>query len=141
VSDSSALRGPIARARAIAIVGLASGLGVAALAGVYIGFVSGVLEDARGYPMTGFIYLAAIGVVPLVVGLPIALLSVLRLRLLARADAHPEEVEAAELAMRFGRPALKLWFRDRKSVVVATGDADRNQLIGSIKLPRARVVR
>lgn len=140
------LHGPLARARAGAVLGLAVGLGIAAVAGIYIALVSTVLMTDNGFPVVGFVYIAAVGVLPLVVGLPIALINGIRLRLLQRASAHPERVDAAELAMRWGKPALRIHFTDRKSVVIATGDLDRNMLIEEIragrmprKLPGARV--
>ena len=144
--ESSILHAPIARARTGAVVGLTIGLGIAALAGVYIVLATTVMTHDGGFPIIGFMYIAAIGVIPLVVGLPIALVNAIRVRLLTRASAHPDLVDAAELAMRWGKPALRLWFTDKKSVVIATGDLDRNALIASIRagkmprqLPSARV--
>jgi hypothetical protein len=140
------LHAPIARARAGALLGLVVGLGIAASAAIYIALVSTVLMTDGGFPVIGFVYIAAVGVLPLVVGLPIALVNGLRLRLLQRAATHPEQVDAAELAMRWGKPALRICFTDRKSVAIATGDLDRNMLIEEIragrmprKLPGARV--
>ena len=143
---SSILHAPIVRARAGAALGLAIGLGVAALAGVYIGVVSGV--EHGGFPGAGLVYIAAIGVIPLVIGLPIALANAIRMSLLSRATTRPADVRDGELAMRWGKPALRLHFSDRRSVVIATGDLDRNALIDAIRaggvprpLPGARVVR
>jgi len=141
------LHGPVARARFGALVGLSIGLGIAALAGVYIVVVAGLM-DREGFPITGFMYVVAVGVLPLVVGLPIAAVNGGRLWLLSRAAARPESVTDASLAMRWGKPALRLHFADRRAVVLATGDADRNALIDAFRagqtprsLPSARVVR
>lgn len=127
------------RAKAGAMLWLVIGCAIAAVAAFYVAVIAAVFSES--FPLISFVFVCAIGVIPLLVGLPIALGSLIRLRLLGRVSLRPEMVTGGELAMRWGRPALRLHFSDGRSVVLATGDADRNAMIGAIKLPNARVVR
>jgi hypothetical protein len=88
------------------------------------------------------------GVVPAAVGVYLAVRALLRARVLGRVWRAPETVELAELAMRWGRPALRVCFADGATETFSTGRADRNQLLEAIRrravaraTPSARIVK
>jgi hypothetical protein len=141
---AAALRARIVRARLAALVGVAVGGAIAAVTAGYVAIAAPMLEGS-GRPET-LVFAAAFGAIPLLLGLPILVTSALRLRLLGRALHRPQDVTSAELAMRFGRPAVRLRFPGGRAVAVQLGDLDGNTVVTAVRarrghaLPEARVV-
>jgi hypothetical protein len=52
---------------------------------------------------------------------------------LTRVVASPHHVVAAELAFRFGQPAVRLRLHDESWVVIASGELDRSKLDRAIR--------
>jgi hypothetical protein len=145
VDINAALDRRLHRARRSAILIVAVGVVVSALAAVYLGGVSWLFAAAGQPPSPGIMVLA---IAPLALGLPIAGIGVTRLRILRKLRRFPRDVVATELAMYLGQPALKFRFRDGAFITVITGDLDRYAVDDAIRgravaeyLPPARVVR
>jgi hypothetical protein len=127
----------IRRARSRAVIMIVVGAGIAATAAAYVAFVARLLAgNVPSLPIAG------LGVIPLVIGLPIAISAGARILALRRLEARPEDVVATELALRFGQPGLRFWFAGNRSVVLITGELDRDVLVASLagRIPEARVV-
>lgn len=105
------------------------------------------LAIARALVVPPFVAIL-VGVAPAAIGLYVVVRTAIRWRVLGRVDRCPETLELAELAMRWGKPALRLAFADGASETVSTGTSDRTGLIAALRrrsasrtLPGARVVR
>jgi hypothetical protein len=127
------LRTLAASARPRAVLMLGAGIAVAASFAVYVAFLAWVLRGTDRFPLFTFLYASGFGAIPLVLGLVVVIRGVTRLRVLTRVVASPHHVVAAELAFRFGQPAVRLRLHDESWVVIASGELDRSQLDRAIR--------
>jgi len=102
---------------------------------------------ARLMLFTSQLFGIALGLPPAAVGLYVIVRALIRVATLRRLDRRPETVELVELAMRWGRPALRVVFPDGATETFGSGGTDRNELVEAIRrrgaartLPSARVV-
>lgn len=79
------------------------------------------------------LFAIALGVLPAGTGLYVLVRALLRARTLGRVARRPDTVELAELAMRWGRPAVRVSFTDGATETFSTGHADRNQLLDALR--------
>ncbi|MCE9579956.1 MAG: hypothetical protein K8W52_42960 [Deltaproteobacteria bacterium] len=105
------------------------------------------LAIARALVMPPFMAVL-LGVVPAAVGLYVVVRAAMRWRVFDRVARRPESIELIELAMRWGRPALRVAFVDGASETLSTGATPRDRLIAALRrrgaaraLPAARVTR
>ena len=141
-------RGAADRDLAILLAGARLGCAVGIVLGAVflVGAVGyeALVAHLRGMPN---LFVIATGVVPGGWGLYTMVRALLRARTLGRAARAVEAPAMVELAMRFGRPALRVTFADGASETFATGRLDRNALIDALhrrgvarNAPTARVV-
>ena len=79
------------------------------------------------------IFVVAAGLAPGAWGIYAVVRAMLRARTLGRAARADESPVMIELAMRFGRPALRVTFADGATETFATGRIDRNELIDALR--------
>ncbi len=137
-ADDRRLAVHLAAARVGCVVRIAVGAGGLALALLYERAI------ARALVVPPFIAVL-LGVVPAALGLYVGVRAALRWRVLGRVVHRPETVELVELAMRWGRPALRVAFADGATETVSTGQSPRDRLIAAVRrrgaaraLPAAR---
>jgi hypothetical protein len=135
------------RASLGAVISLGVGAAIAASAGAYVTWLTRYMADSGAIAFAN-IYIMALGVVPLAVGLPLFIGGASRLRALYRVRTRPGDVIATELARRWGRPALKLCLVGGSEVAVITGELDRGAIADALRaraaaarLPSARAIR
>lgn len=119
-----------------------AGIG-AAIAGSAILYEAAI---ARLFGVPNLIVIA-VGALPLGIGIYLMMRGLLRWRVLSRIARAPETATLVELAMRWGRPALRVTFANGATTTFATGRIDRNQLIDVIRargiartMPRAQLL-
>ena len=112
--------------------------------GLMAGGLVAVTSHMGGPEMFGLVF----GLVPAAIGLYLMVRTWLRAAILGRILRRPGDIELAELAMRWGQPAVRVTFRDGAQASLSTGRVDRNLLIEAIRrrglaqvVPGARVVR
>jgi hypothetical protein len=118
-------------ARPRAVMALAAGAAVTAIGAGYVVALA-ALFGREGLPFA-FLAAAALGAIPLIIGLTVAVRAGARLAALGRVAAAPERVNAVEMAFRYGKPAVRLGLDDGRSVVVGSSDLDRSQLDRAIR--------
>jgi hypothetical protein len=123
------LRTLAAAARPRAVLTLVGGIAVGATFLVYLGVLAWALTKVMSLPLFAF----ALGAVPLAAGIRIAGGAVARLRALSTIAARPERVIAAELAFRFGKPAVRICLDDSRAVVIVSGELDVSRLDRAIR--------
>jgi hypothetical protein len=131
----------LAAARVGCVVRIAIGGGLLAIAMVYEVWVAKLMV------FTSQMFGIALGLPPAAIGLYVIVRALIRWAVLRRLDRRPERVELIELAMRWGRPALRVVFKDGASETFGSGGVDRALLVDAIRrraaartLPGARVV-
>jgi hypothetical protein len=120
-----------ARPRAVLIV--VAGVAIAAVCALHVAFVAWLLGSSGAFPLFTFLYAAGLGVIPLVAGVAVVIRGVTRLRLANRIAVHPRHVVSAELAFRFGAPAVTLRLHDEAWITIASGELDRSKLDRAIR--------
>jgi len=128
----------LGRARRRAVLDIALGLGIS------IGLFA-VVSIVSTFAIGGGLVL--IGLLPFLLGMPIAIRGAGRLRALRRLRYHPEQLVAAELALYREEPGLRFCFAGGATVELATPGVDREAVIAAVRsglaarpLPPARVV-
>jgi hypothetical protein len=101
-------------------------------AAIFVGAITyeGLVWRVFGAPAS-FAFVA--GVVPAALGVYATVRALLRARTLGRVARGAEPDELPELAMRWGRPALRVVFADGDTATFSTGAVDRGPLVDAIR--------
>jgi hypothetical protein len=124
--DEQRLTTLLAGARVGCLISGAIGIGLFVVAVAYEGVI------ARTFA-TPNLFVIALGVAPAGTGLYVCVRALLRGRTLGRIVRRPETIQLAELAMRWGLPAVRVTFADGASETFSTGKVDRNLLLDALR--------